>query len=67
LRILISRIAVMGNCDGCEIDKSHDDYRFQNATRGWGRKILTPSRSLSMRIFLSATISCVCVSFAMNT
>jgi hypothetical protein len=39
-----------------------NQYVFQNASRG----IPTPSRSLSMRIFLTATIYFVSVSFAMN-
>jgi len=38
-------------------------YVFQNASKG----ILTSSRSVSMRIFLTAMISYVSISFAMNT
>ena len=38
-------------------------YVFPNASKG----ILTSSRSLSMRIFLTAMISFVSISFAMNT
>lgn len=47
----------------------HSQVRAKNeAARGSSREgTLTPSRSLSMRIFLSATISLVPVSFAMYT
>jgi hypothetical protein len=42
--------------------RNHEGKEKEGATR-----TPTPSRSLSMRIFLSATISFVSVSFAMNT
>ena len=49
--------------------RRHKQVRAENeAARGSsGENRLTPSRSLSMRIFLSATISLVPVSFAMYT
>jgi len=43
--------------------KAVNQYIFPNTSKG----ILTSSRSLSMRIFLTATISIVSISFAMNT
>lgn len=57
----------MGNCAGLKRVESRDKYEFYNASHEKGRGILTPSRSLSIRIFFSATISFVSISFAMKT
>lgn len=72
LRILISRIAVMGNYARYRNDEEYINQTKKKRERDTkspetGARILTPSRSLSMRIFLSATISCVSVSLAMYT
>lgn len=66
-RILISRMAVIGNCAGSKRGESRDKHESHNSSHERGRGILTPSRSLSIRIFFRATISFVSFSFAMKT